>query len=111
MTVMLIPILISLTFLIRIGLILMGLLKGPILRTFEKYGDRENIYYPLPSILLWSGILLISMTAYLSEVAGLFLPTSLPGVLVIVASYLAYGHPELAKQYPANIYGLSPLVL
>ena len=98
MTIMLIPIIISIVFLLRIGLILMGLLKGPILRTFEKYGDQENVYYPLPSILLWLGVLLISLTLFISEIAGIFLPTRLPGVLLIVASYFAFGHPEIASR-------------
>lgn len=100
MSIMLIPIIISIAFLFRIGMILMGLLKGPILHTFEKYGDRENTYYPLPSILLWGGVLLISLTALLTETASVRLNTSLPGALLLIAAYFAYTHPEVARQYP-----------
>ena len=100
MHIMLIPVIISLIFLLRIGLILMGLLKGPILQTFEKYGDQETVYYPLPSILLWMGILLISLTVYFAQATTITLPTGLPGVLLIIGSYLAYTNPHIARQYP-----------
>ncbi|MBZ0299299.1 MAG: hypothetical protein K8J31_06155 [Anaerolineae bacterium] len=100
MSVALIPLLVSIGFLLRIGLILMGLLKGPILQTFEKYGDAENVYYPLPSILLWSGIFVLSATAFIAARTNILLPTAPFGILLLVAAYAAYAHPELAQQYP-----------
>lgn len=96
----LIPLLISIAFLLRIGLILIGLLKGPVLRTFEKYGDAENVYYPLPSILLWGGVFILSITSFLATRAGIFLPTVPMGLFLIVAAYLAYTNPQLAQHYP-----------
>jgi hypothetical protein len=95
-----IPLLISIGFLLRIGLILVGLLKGPILQTFEKYGDTENVYYPLPAILLWAGVFTLSATALLIERAGIALPTVPLGIGLLIAAYLAYTNPHLAKQFP-----------
>ncbi|HLV34033.1 MAG TPA: hypothetical protein VKY59_02915 [Spirillospora sp.] len=100
MSLALIPLLISIGFLLRIGLILTGLLKGPILQTFEKYGDAENIYYPLPSILLWLGIMTLSLTALIAERAGIVLPTVPVGLLLLAAAYAAYTQQDLARQYP-----------
>lgn len=100
MSLALIPLVISLVFLIRIGLILIGLMKGPILQTFEKYGDAENIYYPLPSMLLWAGVLVLSVTAFMADRADIILPTAPLGLLLLIAAYFAYTHPEIARQYP-----------
>lgn len=90
----------SLVALIRTGLILMGLLKGPILHTFEKYGDDENIYYPLPSILLWLGVLLISTSPWLaagSRDLGIGL---VPGIVLLLLASVAYNNPQIALQFP-----------
>jgi hypothetical protein len=100
MGLVIIPLLISVVFLVRIGLILIGLLKGPVLQTFEKYGDAENVYYPLPSILLWAGIFILSMTGFLADRASVFLPTAPFGIFMLIAAYFAYTHPEIARQYP-----------
>jgi len=95
-----IPLLVSIAFLLRIGLILVGLLKGPILRTFEKYGDDETVYYPLPSLLLWGGILVLSASTILGQQLAIFMPSWLIGVGMIGAGYLAYTHPEIPRSFP-----------
>jgi hypothetical protein len=100
MSLALIPLVVSIAFLLRIGLILVGLLKGPILQTFEKYGDAETIYYPLPSLLMWSGIFLLSITAVLTDTLGVVLPTSIIGIGLLVGAYLAFNSPDIARQYP-----------
>ena len=100
MSFLYIPLIVSIACLLRIGLILIGLLKGPILATFEKYGDQENIYYPLPSILLWSGLLVLTTTALIAERMNVFLPGGFVGILMMGLAYLAYTHPEIAQQYP-----------
>lgn len=51
---------ISLAGLIRAFLVLTGLHKGPILAMFERYGGDEPFFYPLPGILFWMGILMVS---------------------------------------------------
>ena len=100
MSLALIPLLISLGFLLRTAMVLTGLLKGPILETFEKYGDIGNVYYPLPSILLWGGILVLSVTSLIADRASIFLPTMPIGLLLVIASYAAYTNPQIARQYP-----------
>ena len=100
MSFFLVPLLISIAFLLRIGLILTGLLKGPILHTFEKYGDTENVYYPLPSLLLWGGVFLLSITRIMAVTANIWLPATIPGLALLVGAYIAQAHPELPQQYP-----------
>lgn len=96
----LILLLVSIALLIRTGLIMTGVWKEPILHTFEKYGDVETVYYPLPSLLLWSGVLIISTTPWMMAPLRSWVPLVVPGIALIYASYHAYIHPEIAKQYP-----------
>lgn len=96
----LIPLLLSIILLIRTGLIMTGMWKGPILQTFEKYGDVETVYYPLPSLLLWSGVLIISATPWMMAPLRSWVPLVLPGIALLFASYYAYMHPEFASQHP-----------
>src|SRR5690606_37559229 len=73
--------LISLALLIRTVLIAIGLLKGPVLQTFEKYGDDETIYHPMPAMLLWTGMLLITVSpAIAAALDAAVLPLALPGI-------------------------------
>ena len=100
MNIMLIPVLVSIAFFLRIGLIMTGMLKGPILRTFEKYGGDEELYYPLPALLLWSGVIVLSLTALLVDSASILLPTGVPGLLLLGFAFLARNHPEFAREHP-----------
>ena len=100
MSFTLVPLLVSIAFLLRIGMILTGLLKGPILHTFEKYGDSENIYYPLPSLLLWAGVFVLSISRLIAETANIWLPATIPGLGLLAGAYLAQTHPELPRQFP-----------
>lgn len=92
---------VSFVALLRTGLILMGLLKGPILHTFEKYGDDENVYYPLPSILLWLGVMLISISPWLAAGLGDLGLAFVPGLALLLAAWIAFNNPQLALQFPA----------
>ncbi len=51
--------------LLRSFFILAGLWKGPILRSFEKYGDPENIYLPLLHTFIWFMLFIVSLLAVL----------------------------------------------
>jgi hypothetical protein len=95
-----IPLFVSLGFLIRTTLIMVGILKGPILHTFEKYGDTETIYYPLPSLLLWGGVFVVTCAFWLAAPLGSWAAIAMPGILLIGGAYYAYTHPEIAQQYP-----------
>lgn len=100
--------LISLAFLIRTVLITIGLLKGPVLQTFEKYGDDETIYHPMPALLLWTGMLLITVSPVIAAALdAAVLPLALPGILMLGANYLLVTHPEVAREHP-NIFLIYP---
>jgi hypothetical protein len=97
----LIPFLISLVFLMRTVLIMVGLLKGPVLQTFEKYGDDEIIYHPLPSLLFWTGVLVITLSPVLAASLRISLfPVIAPGFLMLIAAYFITMHPEFVRQHP-----------
>jgi hypothetical protein len=95
-----VPLLVSLAFLMRTALIMTGILKGPILHTFEKYGDMETVYYPLPSLLFWGGIFVITCGFWLAAPLRSWAVLVMPGILLIAGAYYAYTHPELAQQHP-----------
>ncbi len=104
----LIPFLISLVFLIRTVLIITGLIKGPVLRTFEKYGDEEIIYHPTPSLLMWTGVLLLTISPVMSAALTTTLfSLAWPGLLMIGGAYFLHNHPEVARQYP-DIFMIYP---
>ncbi len=104
----LIAFIISLIFLIRTVLIITGLLKDPVLRTFEKYGDDENIFNPLNSLLLWTGLLIVSISPILANslVTSMF-SVALPGLLMIGGAYFLITNPQFVRQYP-NIFFIYP---
>lgn len=95
-----IPIGICLVLLMRTVLILSGFLKGPILHSFEKYGDSETVYYALPPLLLWSGLLVLSVGPWVAPALRSWSPIVLLGLPLLVAAYYAYTEPRLALHYP-----------
>ena len=96
--VLLLPLCVAL--LARELLILAGLLKDPILRTFEKYGDLESVYYPLPALLLWFGLLLFCLAPLAAPALGGAGPLFLPGLGLMGAALWCHLHPDLARQHP-----------
>jgi hypothetical protein len=100
MYIALFMLIVSIAFLFRIGLILIGALKGPILRSFEKYGEQEVVYYPLPSILFWSGVFLVSASVILRDAVGVSLQFVLVAMLIFTAAYAAYVNSSIAQHYP-----------
>lgn len=91
---------VCIAFLTREGLILSGLLKDPILRTFEKYGDTEHVYNPLPSILLWTGLMLISLAPLTVQVLPSMVTLIAPGMALVTLALWTYRSPRLALDYP-----------
>ncbi len=60
--IVLIPVLlVCLFFTIRMLLIVMGLYKTPVIRSFEKYGGEENTHYPLFHLLVWLVVMSINL--------------------------------------------------
>ncbi|MBZ0292655.1 MAG: hypothetical protein K8L99_08860 [Anaerolineae bacterium] len=84
------------------------MLKGPVLQTFEKYGDTENIYHPLPSLLFWSGIMIVFISPIIAE--ALVTSTTniaMPGFMMILAAYLVVTNPQYVREHP-NIFFIYP---
>ena len=97
---MLIPVLVSIAFFLRIGLIMTGMLKGPILHTFEKYGGDEELYYPLPA-----PVTLVRRDSYQPDRAAGGERQHLPahrGSRSVAAglAFVARNHPEFAREHP-----------
>jgi hypothetical protein len=90
----------SIVALFRIGLILIGAFKGPILNSFEKYGEEEHIYFPLPSMLFWSGTFVVSSAILLSDAIGVSLQFTIIALLIYFSAYWAWANPGIARQYP-----------
>lgn len=86
--------------LIRIVLITVGVLKGPVFRTSEKYGDREEYFQVLPQLLLWAGLWFIGSGALLTTVVrGTFLPTQSLGMVLLAAALFCTIFPALGLRY------------
>ena len=90
----------SLFFLGRLVLILGGVYKDPVLRVSERYAVEDDLYYVLPGLLLWSGVLLLSGGLTLMLMTGLRFPVYLVGVVLMLLAYAAEENPQIAKEYP-----------
>ncbi len=99
--------LVSLFFMIRMLLIVMGLYKTPVIRSFEKYGGEENTHYPLFHLLVWLIVMSISLWFLVSFLLDLSYMQLLGVVMLIVAPYVynwllrfAKRHPDVFSAYP-----------
>jgi hypothetical protein len=84
--------LVSAFFLFRTTLILAGLLKGPILKSFEKYGDEENLYFPAVHFVWWLPVFLASFGLWLfdSKIPAALRSPYIPYCAVMIGAYLMY---------------------
>lgn len=91
----------SMIYLVREALIISGYLKDPILRRFEKYGDDERVYYPIPGILIAAGFFVLGISQwaepYLRNV--LCMPFG-PALLLFTAAFFAERQRERIYQNP-----------
>jgi len=83
----------------RLALILTGLYKSPLLTLFEKYGDEENYFFPLPRLLFWTGTLMFSGADVFNEMA-FYVPSVVPivGFLFMILGYGAVTLPPHLQQ-------------
>lgn len=82
----------------RAILITLGLLKGPVLHVFEKYGDEEGNYNTLMYLTLWSGVFSINSGLWLSRVSqNVFFPLETIGVTLLFTAFIFYRRPHLAQ--------------
>ncbi len=100
-------------YLIRQVLIVAGLLKGPLLRQFEQYGDDEPVYYPLPGIFISFAVFLLAFGFLVAPILSApFLPAG-PGILMLAVAYAAQHYrdrvlryPQVAQAYPRWLHRL-----
>ena len=85
---------ISLGFAIRLSLVLAGLYKGPILKTFEPYGPNDPIFFPVPQLLLWASLMVISGGALLRATIPFTLSFGPLGLILLVGAGLTGYHKE-----------------
>ena len=93
---------IAVLFLTRTIFIIVGWHKGPVLRQFEKYGDKEDFFYALPSFLGWLGALIVIGNFWVSEVWGLVYPFTFVGGALLAVAYLTYRFPDYIG-YPPSL--------
>lgn len=91
--------------LLRTLLIIMGLYKDPILHRFEKYGDEEDFYRPLPPLLAWLGVFIILNNMTVVYLWGVMYPFTPIGALLIGAAYLVHHYHLLSGDSPDLILG------
>ena len=86
---------ISLGFAIRLSLVLAGLYKGPILKTFEPYGPDDPVFFPVPHLLLWGSLMVISGGALLKATIPFTLSFGPLGLILLIWKSL----PAFPKWY------------
>jgi hypothetical protein len=97
----------SIAYLMWHTLVLIGMLKGPILRKYEKYGDDEPFYYPLPGMFIAAAVLSVVGGHVIAPVTRIWCLPFGPGVilagvgwLVWDRKFIAQKHPEIFQAYP-----------
>ncbi len=91
----------AMLYLTRTTLILVGWHKGPILKQFEKYGDDEPFYYPLPGLLICAGVFAMLGGGLLAPIWRLWCLPFGPGLLLFLAAYYSYYERETARRLPS----------
>ena len=91
----------TMVYLTRTTLILVGWLKGPILVLFEKYGDDEPFYYPLPGLLISAAVFALLGGLVLAPIWRVWCLPYGPGLLLLLAAYYAHYEAERARNLPA----------
>jgi hypothetical protein len=89
---------VSTFYLVRMVLVVVGWLKEPVLRSFEKYGDEENLYYPLPNLLICVAAFCLSGSVVIGNYTGRVVLW--PGIFFILMAYLARRFSYYAQRYP-----------
>lgn len=81
-------------------LIIFGYLKGPVLATFEQYGEMRRDYNPLPALLFWIGVSAFLMGLWISaEFFSSVTVLNSMGVFLIFLSIMALSLPEYVHQF------------
>lgn len=84
----------SLFFLLRLVLIIVGLHKGPVLEMFEKYGDEEPFFFPLPQLVGWFGAAMFAVGLITGEGGRGFNVGTVAGAFVLCLAYVLFSSKE-----------------
>lgn len=85
----------ALVMLLRVGMMMTGRYKSPLLAQFEKYGGDELRFNPYPALVGWSGLAL--MSGYESGRRIIAVPEAMPqlGLLLSITGLALYIQPAL----------------
>ncbi len=89
---------ISLGFLIRVALIMIGTYKEPVLRTFSEYGPDEKLYMPGQSLVIWVSALSFCGGLWATKLSSLSFTLTTLGVLLLIVAGCSYTYPKLAQK-------------
>lgn len=94
---------ISLGVLIRYSLVIVGMLKGPVLETFERYGDDDPVYFPWPQILFWVGVMIIGIGQIAATETGTLSTPNLMAVACWVIGWVLFSMSDSISHETALI--------
>jgi hypothetical protein len=89
----------SVIMLFRAMMILVGLYKTPILRTFEEYGPDERPYLPGLPVLMWSGVIILSASIWMNRFGGLEFTMNCLGLLMLLTGGIGYNYYDKTARY------------
>lgn len=81
-------------------LVVLGVLKGPVLHIFERYGDEEEFYDSLTRLALGLGVFSLASGIGLGRnFPRAFLPLEAMGVITLVATVIFYRTSATTRKY------------
>ena len=84
--------------LLRMVLMISGQLKGPVLQYYERYGDEEIYFFPLPNLLMWLGLTVITGGFVLEIWQIVLVPTVPIGVFLFAMAGVGYYAQRWVRQ-------------
>lgn len=99
MTALLIATVVSVFFLFRTILVLVGYYKVPVLNALETYGPVEKLYLPLLPLTAWSGALAFLSGLWLGRHTMAAYVMATLGVLLLLAAGFGYNSYETISRY------------
>ncbi len=88
----------SFFFLLRSTLVMLGLLKEPLLRTFEQYGPSERPYLVALPFLTWLSIFMFSGGLWVSRYSQFSFVLSFIGFILAFIAAMAYNYYEQTER-------------
>lgn len=88
---------VSIFFLLRSILILLGYYKDPILHQCQDYGPQEKLYLPGLPVLVWGGALIFAGGLWAGRFSGLSYSMSCLGVVMFFMVALGYNYYDKAQ--------------